>query len=307
VRGTLPDGAGLDLAGELRDRSPATATVLVVDEMRTEDVLSAMRAGAVDVVPLTARPAEIGARCREALSRREAAREHDSRVLRLRRVCRGLNGARRELNSQVSSLCNDLVDAYQELSDRMVRVTIASEFQSVVRQELDVESLLRSALEFVLAKIGPTNAAVFLPASSEEFSLGAYVNYDCPKDTAEMLFEHLADTIAPRMVEVEGVRSLSGQGDLCAYFGPEAHWLGEACALAFSCHHDDECLAVGLLFRDERSGFDDDAIELIDTISRIFGRQLGRVIHLHHRHLPREQWGLQGGQDDGYDDLDLAA
>lgn len=307
VRASLPDGDGAELAASIRRRSDSTATILVEDVLSQQAALDALRAGATDVVAIDASGEEIEARVRDALERKSAARRRDGRVDRLKRVCRNLNIARRDVSKQVSSLCSDMVDAYQELSDRMVRVTVASEFGSTIRQELDVESLLRTALEYVLAKVGPTNAAVFLPSSSDDFSLGAYVNYDCPKDTAEMLFEHLADTVAPRMGAVEGVRAFVGQDDLCAYFGEEAHWLGDAEAIAFSCFNDDECLAVGVLFRDRQHPFDEDAVELVETISGLFGTQLGRVIHLHHRHLPREQWGSYNETDEGYDDFDLAA
>ena len=74
----------------------------------------------------------------------------------------------------------------------MTMVTLASEFNSLIRQELDLESLLRVSVEFILGKSGPTNAAVFLPAASGDYSLGAYVNYDCPKDSAEVLMDQLA-------------------------------------------------------------------------------------------------------------------
>jgi DNA-binding response OmpR family regulator len=307
VRADMPDGCGSELTSQIRRRSNGTATILVEDSMSAETALSALRSGATDVIAMAAPKAEIVARVQGALQREAPARERAERMVRLKRVCQRLNVARRDMSEQISSLCTDLVDAYQELSDRMVRVTLASEFGSVIRQELDVENLLRAALEYLLAKIGPTNAAVFLPATTDEFSLGAYVNFDCPKDTAEMLFEHLADTIAPRMEQVDGVRSFEGADDICAYFGEEAHWLGDAVAVAFSCFSDDECLAVGLLFRDRRQPFDVETIELIETISGLFGRQLGRVIHLHHRHLPREQWGIHNESDEGYDDLDLAA
>ena len=52
-------------------------------------------------------------------------------------------------------------------------------------------------------------------------------------------------------------------------------------------------------------------IPLMDGTLRIvadlFGKQLGRVIHIHHRHLPKDQWGGFGGVDEGDDDIDLAA
>ena len=98
-----------------------------------------------------------------------------------------MNTARIDVTSQVDSLCNDLVHAYQELTDQISHVTAVTEFAAVIRQELDVEELLRTTLEYLLRKLGPTNAAIFLPAAGDEFTLGAYINYDCTKEAGNFL------------------------------------------------------------------------------------------------------------------------
>src|SRR5205807_1368176 len=136
--------------------------------------------------------------------------------------------ARHEITKQVSSMCGDLTNAYQDLSDQVTLLSTASEFNSLIRQELDVESLLRTALEFILAKTGPTNAAVFLPATSCDFSLGAYVNYDCPKEAADTLLESLAGIIAPKMEHEAGLKILNTPEEIDGAFGEGAHWLSES-------------------------------------------------------------------------------
>ena len=47
-----------------------------------------------------------------------------------------------------------------------VPTTTALEFTGLIKQELDIENLLRTTLEYVLGRSGPTNAAVFLPTTS---------------------------------------------------------------------------------------------------------------------------------------------
>ena len=44
----------------------------------------------------------------------------------------------------------------------------------------------------LLTKTGPTNAAVFLPDSVDHYGLGAYVNYDCPRESIAALLDALA-------------------------------------------------------------------------------------------------------------------
>ena len=306
IRTELPDGSGLTLTRELARTGRVPASILLAENPTLDEAVEAMRCGAVDIVSCRAAAAELILSVRTAFDRSRTARSREARIERLTRVCKRLNQARHEVTQQVSSLCGDLVNAYQELSGQVLELTVASEFNGLIRQELDVESLLRTALEFILAKTGPTNAAVFLPATSSDFSLGAYVNYDCPKDAADVLLDHLAGIVAPRMEKEHELKVLSSHDELIEFMGEDAHWLAESRAITFACHHDDECLAVVILFRDHRSPFAESVVPTLRVIADLFGKQLARVIHIHHRHLPKDQWGGFGPDDDD-DDADLAA
>jgi len=294
-------------AGEATRRGASTSVVLLAQAVTTDLALRAMRAGIADVITGDEPVHDLVSRVEVAADRARAVFVRKQREERLRRLAERMNEARQDVSRQVSDLCNDLVAAYQEVTDTMTNLTIAAEFSSLIRAELDVEALLRTALEFILAKVGPTNAAVFLPSTSDEYSLGAYVNYDCPKDTAEMLLDHLASVIPHRMeTETEIVR-LEGESDLVRRFGEGASWLGDAHVVGFSCHDEGECLAVVVLFRDSGQPFDDRATGICTALAGLMGEQLGKVIRIHHRHLPRDQWGVSDEADDGHDDLGLAA
>ncbi len=304
-------GLGCELAQEMSVSSPACVCAMLSDEADLDDALHAMRAGATDLIALNASDTDTLARIEAACERAKRQRDREARVTRLRRLCHQLNSARKEVSGHVGELCNDLVEAYRELSDQFEDVSVNAELSSLLRQELDVESLLRTLLEYSLAKVGSTNAAVFLPASSGEFSLGAYVNYDCPKDSAEVMLDHLANVMAPRFEHQEQVLAMSGSSDLDRYLGEDAHWLGEASVLVVACREDDECLAVLTFFRDKRTPFGENDVKLMSIIAELFGEQLSRVIHVHHRHLPKDQWGGFDTEfdddDDGFGDIDLAA
>ena len=306
IRCELPDGSGAELARRLSQRGGGPLPILMTENPTLEQAVEAIRCGALDIVSSAAAGNELVTAMRSAFERARGARDREARIERLTKVCRRLNQARREVTKQVSSLCGDMVNAYQELSGQVVQLGVASEFAGLIRQELDVESLLRTALEFILAKTGPTNAAVFLPASSGDYSLGAYVNYDCPKDGADVLLDHLAGVIPSRMEKERGLKALATGAELDAFLGEDAHWLGDSCMITFSCHHEGECLAIVALFRDRRSPFSDKTIPILTAVSELFARQLGRVIHIHHRHLPKDKWGALG-EDESDDDIDLAA
>lgn len=176
----------------------------------------------------------------------------------------------------------------------MNQVSVASEFKGLIKHELDIEALLRTTLEFVLSRTGPTNAAVFLPTTSGDFSLGAYVNYDCPKDTCDILLDHMANVVAPKFERQIGIAHLVTPGELKARIGEDAAWLGESAVAAMACRHDGETLAIFLLFRDRRSVFPPTVLEQVKTVGELFAAQLARVIHIHHRHLPKDKWGMLG-------------
>jgi len=196
-----------------------------------------------------------------------------------------------------------MAGSYRDLTEQMKHVAMAAELNAILRQELDLESLLRTVLEYALKKIGPTNAAIFLPATSGDFSLGAYVNYDCPKESAEMLLDHLVDIIAPAFENREDIAVMKGLGELRDEPGPGGEWLEESVITAFSCRQDGDCLAVVVLFRERRNPFPPAALQALKIIRELFGKQLARVIKMHHRHLPKNQWGGFAGGDD----IDLAA
>ena len=199
INPNLPDGSGLDLADELNKSRRIVATVLIGDTPDLESAMRAIRVGASDYIVHPINLEDVNQRLRQALAKQRKSRDQAQRVRRLRRLCKKLNQARADVSKQVDILCNDLVTAYQELAGQMQQVVQASEFGAVIRDELDLEQLLRKTLEHLVEKAGPTNAAVFLPSSMDEYTLGGYVNYDCTPESADMLLQHLADVVAPKI------------------------------------------------------------------------------------------------------------
>ncbi len=283
-------GEGLALVRELAAGDEPVRFIVMSSRTQLDAAVEAMRCGAVDFVlkPFVAR--ELAERVKAAVELVRRLRDNQRRMERLKRLCRRLSAARQEVSEQVDVLCNDLVSAYQELADQMSQVSLASEFSSLVRQDLDVESLLRTALEYVLQRTGPTNAAVFLPTGHNEFSLGAYVNYDVPKDTADVLLDHLADILPQHFQEEPDVLRFDDDRGLQARIGESASWLAGSTALVFACRHDGECLAVVALFRDRKNPFVDELVPQLALMRDIFAEQLGRVVRIHHRHMDKEEW-----------------
>lgn len=292
------DGNGLELVRELSSIDGSARCIVTSDRDGFEGVVEAMRCGAIDFVTKPYRAAELAGRVLAATEMVRKLRASERRVQRLKRICKRLDTARKDMSRQVDDLCSDLVHAYQELADQMTHSALATEFSSLIRQDLDVEDLLRSTLEFVLSKTGPTNAAVFLPTGSRDFNLGAYVNYDVPRDTADVLLDHLADVIAPRFENETDLVRLETEEELSERLGDEAGWLNEYGVLVFSCQHEGDCLAVVALFRDRENPFCDELLPQLSVIRDLFAEQLGRIVRIHHRHRPDEQWPGFDVEDD---------
>ena len=322
VRDRLPDGSGFDLACELAGLPRPTATLIMGDQPDFNAACAALRAGADDFVLENVGVAELASRLDAALDRKSRERAHVARVARLHRLCKKLNRARIEVSEQVDLLCNDLVTAYQELACQMQNANQTGEFTSVVEDELDLETLLRKTLEHLILKVGPSNAAIFLPATLDEYSLGGYVNYDCDKTTVDGLLDTLADTLAPRVAE-------SGEDLVHLESDPEIdRWTGgglapgdlrNTAAVAVPCISEGECLAVVTLFRSHDEAFDRDHLNLLSALGPALGAALERIIRVHHRTgftpglegFEESEYGAEyeaeyeaefeeGGDDDGY-------
>ncbi len=300
----LPDGDGLDLAQLVLKMSPATKTIVFSDTGSFKTALRAMHNGIVDFIRLPIDLTEFADRVEAALKKSRVDRDREHQIRRLQHICKELNVAREEISDQVESLCNDLVAAYQELTEQIDDASMIAEFRTLLRQELDVEDLLRTMLEYMLVKTGPTNAAVFLPDSTRHYGLGAYVNYDCPRESIDRLLDHLCDAICPQMSDEPDIVAFDDAEEFASWIGADGGFLADSQVIAFSCMHEDECLAVVVLFRSAVTPFEPKLASTLDTIRAIFAEQLSRIIRIHHRATP--QWPREAdGEDDEYlDDFD---
>lgn len=273
----------LDLARDLSADATGPGVVVLRDEATLDDAVRAMRAGAMDLLSAPYDPADLCARVRAAADAARRDRSREEQLSGLKKLCRELNASRDSVTKEVGSLCDELADAYQQITEQVQHVKAAAEFAALIRQELDVESALRTCLEYLLTKTGPTNAAVFLPGDHGEFSLGAYVNYDCPRDSADVLLDSLANVLAPRFADDERIASFDGEAELARRIGDDAHWLADSRALVLPCRHDDECMAVMVFFRDRLSPFPTDATGVLEIVGRLFAEQLDRIVRVHAR------------------------
>jgi len=302
------EGSGLDLARELKQRDAATTAIVLTTKPDFELAQQAMHAGVSDIIVLP-NPVDDAAawiahttdRVRIALDKQWTERLRSARIRKLKRLCRRLNDARLEVTDQVDVLCNDLVTAYQELAVQVQNISHSAGYKEAVGEELDLEAVLRKTLEYIVQQAGPCNAAVFLPSSADEFSLGGYVNYDCTKASADMLLEHLADVLAPNIAKRgDDLLHATDNQQLDDLLGDDWNYLADCHLLALPVNHDGEALAVLTLFRDADQPFTESAIETLAMIADQMGTLLGRIIRVHHRAMPGFDDDVTPGNSDTY-------
>jgi GAF domain-containing protein len=182
------------------------------------------------------------------------------------------------------------------VTEQLNDVAMSTEFRTLIKQELDIEALLRTTLEYLLSKTGPTNAAVFLPDQDGHFDLGAYVNYDCPRQTIALLLDHLCQAICPQMAEESDIVTFDDAAQFADWIGLDAGTLDDSQVLAFSCPHEGECLAVVVLFRNRSEPFDEAVASTLDILRHTFADQLDHVIRIHNRARP--QWPDEAPDED---------
>ncbi len=263
--------------------APSATTIMLARTMNVATVVEAMRGGIVDVVELPLDPQDFQGRLTAAVERSRTEREREERVSRLKGICKKLNEARAEVSEQARALSDDLQDAREEAADKLDEVAMTAEYRTLLRQELDLEELLRVGVEYLIGKTGPTNAAVFLPGSDGEWSLGAYVNYDCPRSVAQPLLDRLASDVCPELSRVDELMRFEDSSDFVESLGLGTTTLATSQIVAWPCFAKDDCLAVFVLFRDAKRGFGDELATVIDSLRTVFAEQIATVLRVHHR------------------------
>ncbi|MHB1156639.1 MAG: response regulator [Phycisphaerales bacterium] len=282
---SLPDGNGLLFAEELRRDHPHIRAMIVTGQATFTAALAAMRAGAVDFIAKPLNVTDLNQRIDAALSLQRRDQQAAERVGRLRRLCRELNQARHQISRQVDVLCADLVTAYQDLASQVQHIELVSDLRSSLAEELDLEQTLRRTLEFLVAKVGPANIAVFLPASDGTHSVGGYVNYSYEREQMPLVLDYLVDHLAPRLSDSDDIVHLTSDDQCAEFLGETSAWLEGRHLLAIACRDETgESLASIALFRDGAEPFTDDILELLQAAAPLLANHLVKVIRIHHRH-----------------------
>ena len=272
-----------DVLEASRRLRPETPMMVIGESSDVDRVVDYIRTGACDFIQKPCSPGSLVDRIRAAISCGQRDRDRVLRLERLKGICRRLSRSKQEISSRLDALQQNL-ESDREQSDRqMDEVACASEFRALVSQELGVEDVLRTALEFVLAKSEPTNVAAFLANTNTDFSLGAYVNYDCPREQANPVLDKFASSVCEHVAEQDELIRFEDVDQFIDTFGEDAEVLRGTEIVAMPCSHEGECMAVLFLFRQTSNPFTDELAGTLDSLREILGQQLATIVRVHHR------------------------
>lgn len=295
----ISDNAGINLIKALRTKYPRVQTIAISKLKKSEVCLDAWRAGAADMLVGPLNASDIQRSLENILHGRDELQRLARRNTRLRSVCKQLNRARHEISQQVDLLCNDLVRAYQEMAQQLNLTQLAGEYAELVNNEVEVEGLLRRTMEWVLKKLGPINAAVFLPDSERKFALGAYLNLDTEADAA--LISAMGETIIKQADHTGGGSGRPVQVDddqmIDELFGQEGAALKGRVWMTVGCFAKRECLAVLAIFRKANEPLDAQVRNVAEAIAPTLGEKIDQALGLYHRLHPIEDDDLDSEEN----------
>lgn len=294
-----------DLASDVRRLQPNASIVFAAPSAGIQELTRAMRFGAVDFLQGNLGAEEVERRLGRAAERSVERSRRDQAMRRIAEIGRRIDDDSPAGRGHADEIVHDEQFENSPKDFKADHVAMCSEFKTLLRQELDVEDLLRTALEYLLVKTGPTNAAVFLAGGDGRYGLGAYVNYEHARRTVEPMLQRLCDEACPRIAEEKDLLRFDGVGKFMDECEIDPAVAEDVEMIAVPCCHEGECLAVMYLFRGSESSFTAEVSETIDALRGILASQLATLIRVHNR--LEESWPEEPSDEVGEDWDDLAA
>ena len=193
--------------------------------------------------------------------------------------------AQAKLEAELESLAGGIEDACEETGGRLRKLVIEAEFRGLISQELGAEDALRTSMQYLIHKVGVSNAIVATPGF-DGWQLGAYVNVDAPREATQDVVDRVlerANDFASASVTCSTGNELQAKLDLDhpGLDGRTCVWTG--------AYYEAEAKASLIFFRNESSPFRQEDLETIDVVSNLLGRQLGGLEQIELRAQPEEE------------------
>lgn len=271
------------IARAARVASPAASIIVTSVPEDLPTIAHLMRAGAHDIIPPRSdwSVPELVECVRALASRAVASRLAHERLTVLESACRRLSRERAELEAQVLQMASGLAAAEQAACEREERAALSSEFRTLVAQETDIDSVISIGGHYLVARMGATNAALFV-LDSDRWRLGGYVRDDLARRAAGGLLDHIADAWCTRIAAQAGCVRISPAEPAPEGWSGLSGLLPGRHVLAFACYGQEGALiahpvATVVLFRDSSRPFGPECVRAAEALGPAFGASIDRV------------------------------
>ena len=285
VRGVLADAGVQQFAADEADlilTDSATFAANAVHFVETPDVGQAvelLRDGAIDYLGWDVSDEVLRRRLREAVGRRWLAERTDRRLARLKVAVRRLNVARRNVGRKVDLLCNDFIDAYDQVAAQVESVRRERHVRELLDGAEDLEQLLCHAMDWLLRQLGHCNIAIFLDDDNGGNELAAYMKHTVAGEPS--LTDWLREEVVPE-TRRRGGKLLAAPEVFASRVDPlcplQVEMLDQH-TLAVEAQYLAEPLGTFVLFRDEAKPFTETEQATLSLVADAFATALTALVH----------------------------
>jgi DNA-binding response OmpR family regulator len=278
--------------------TPETPVIGYSSSPEPTGIMDFIRFGGVDFFCFPEDLSVVAPRVQTAINQSQQNAEAKEAFASTNKLYKSMNDELQRVSDENDALCNDLANAHCETEKKIKQVAIGAEFQTLVNQELEVESMLRTALGYMLTRIGAMNAAVYLREGETDWGVGAYINYDRQSEQFQTLIDTLGHAVCPVVACDTQVKRYKDGGVFAQVVDTDSVDFSGSEVVTVSCFHDDRCMAVIVLFRSDARPFNQENVETIETVREIFGTQLGTILKIHRR--AETKWPSESIDDDDW-------
>ncbi len=263
--------------------SPKTPTIGFTTSRSQTLVMNMMRNGASDVFCLPRDLGVVKERIELAMSKNTNIQEATKKYDEIQRLYNEVHQAHGAAVEEIESLSHTLANGQCVQDQKMRLVAMAAEFRTLVSQELEVESMLRTSLEYLLHRLGPTNAAVYIREGEVGWGVGAYINYDRQGENYSEFLQTLGEQACTTVSQEKTLRVFTDGNSFTNWIDTDELDFEGNEVLSIGCFDGEKCMAVIVFFRSDSKRFDDESLKIVETISPLFGSQLGSILKIHRR------------------------
>ena len=263
--------------------SPKTPTIGFTTSRSQTLVMNMMRNGASDVFCLPRDLGVVKERIELAMSKNTNMQEATKKYDEIQRLYNEVHQAHGAAVEEIESLSHTLANGQCVQDQKMRLVAMAAEFRTLVSQELEVESMLRTSLEYLLHRLGPTNAAVYIREGEVGWGVGAYINYDRQGENYSEFLQTLGEQACTTVSQEKTLHVFTDGNSFTNWIDTDELDFEGNEVLSIACFDGEKCMAVIVFFRSDSKRFNDESLKIVETISPLFGSQLGSILKIHRR------------------------